>query len=132
MATNNTACVIIYPPYIARSVAEDTPPADVLALLDDEYARSILRHTNSTPMPARQLSEELDVSRSTVYHRINRLREIGLLAESTELDPDGNHRSVYRAQLDHVVVELVGDEFVVTVNRSEHPADTFTNMWEDL
>lgn len=113
-------------------MAQDTVPADVFALLDDEYARGILRATNNKPMPARHLAEELDASRSTVYQRIERLQALDLLAESTEVDPDGHHRSVYEARLDRVVVELSEDDFTVTVARREHPADRFTDIWEGL
>lgn len=113
-------------------MAEDTVPADVFALLDDEYARGILEATNRKPMPARQLAAELDASRSTIYQRIERLQALDLLAESTDMDPDGHHRSVYEARLDRIVVELTEDDFTVTVARCDHPADRFTDMWEGL
>lgn len=129
---NNTAFVIIYLPRDGYFVAEDTPPADVFALLDDEYARGILRATKRKSMSARQLATELDASRSTVYQRIERLQALDLLAESTEMDPDGHHRSVYEAQLDRIVIELTEDELSVTVARRDHPADRFTSIWEDL
>lgn len=83
-------------------------------------------------MPARHLAEELDVSRSTVYQRIERLQELDLLAESTDVDPDGHHRSVYEARLDRILVELTEDDFTVSVVRRDHPADRFTDIWEDL
>ncbi|WP_336022189.1 ArsR/SmtB family transcription factor [Halobellus salinisoli] len=113
-------------------MAKDTVPADVFALLDDEYARGILRATNGKPMPARQLAEELDASRSTVYQRIEQLQAVDLLIESTDLSPNGHHRSVYEAQLDRIVVELTEDDFEVTVTRRDHPADRFTDIWENL
>lgn len=129
---SNTASGLNTDQPVASVVAEDTAPADVFALLDDEYARAILRATNSTPMSARQLTAELDASRSTVYQRIDRLQALDLLVESTELDPDGHHRSIYEARLDRVVVELVDDEFTVAIERRDHPADRFTEMWEEL
>lgn len=83
-------------------------------------------------MSAPRLAEALDASCSTVYRRIERLQALDLLSESTELDADGHHRSVYRARLDRVVVELADEAFSVTVTRSDHPADRLTDMWEDL
>lgn len=112
-------------------MAEDPAPADVFALLDDEYARRILEATNRSPMSARQLAAELDVSRSTVYRRIERLEAVDLLSESTEVDPDGHHRSRYRAELDRVTVDLE-DTFRVSIERRSHPADRFTDLWEGL
>lgn len=113
-------------------MAQDPVPADVFALLDDEYARGILKATNRKPMSAPQLAEELDASEPTVYRRVERLRGVGLLSESTELSDSGHHRSVYRARLERVVVELADDGFSISVDRAEHPADRFTEMWEDV
>lgn len=112
-------------------MAENPVPADVFALLDDEYARRILKVTNSTPMSARQLAEELDASRSTIYRRIEQLEALDLLSKSTEVDTDGHHRSLYQARLNRITVELE-DDFRVQVDRRSHPADQFTDMWEDL
>jgi predicted transcriptional regulator len=113
-------------------VVEDPDPADVFALLEDTYARGILTATNHTPMSARELATELDVSRSTIYRRIEQLGALGLLVESTELDADGHHRSRYEARLDRITVDLEEDGFSVTVDLREHPADRFTDVWEGL
>lgn len=113
-------------------MAEESPPADVFALLDDEYARGILLATNTKPMSVPQLSTELEASRSTVYRRIEQLEELDLLSESTKVDEDGHHHGVYEAKLNRVVVKLGEDEFELTVTRSDHPADKFTAIWEDL
>ena len=83
-------------------------------------------------MSARQLATELDASRSTIYRRIEQLEGLNPLAESTEIDANGHHRSVYNARLNQITVELDEDEFSVQVDRREHPADQFTDMWEDL
>lgn len=129
---SNTAWVLIMVPAVSGHVAEDPNPPDVFALLDDEYAREMLEATNHTPMSARQLATELDASRSTIYRRIEQLEVLNLLVESTEIDANGHHRSVYNARLNQITVELDEDEFSVQVDRREHPADQFTDMWEDL
>jgi biotin operon repressor len=120
------------PPEVSGRVVEDPDPADVFALLDDTYACGILTATNRTPMSARQLATELDASRSTVYRRIEQLEALGLLVESTEIDADGHHRGYYEARLDRITVDLHADGFSVAVDRSEHPADRFTDVWEGL
>lgn len=113
-------------------MAEDPDPADVFAFLDDEYAREILKATSKTPMPARQLADELDASRSTIYRRINQLRELDLLSELTEVDSGGHHRSVYQADLTRIIVDLEDDGFSIKIDRRTHPADQFTDIWESL
>jgi len=122
----------MYPHAIVRYVAKDPAPADVFALLDDKYARGILRATNRTPMSARQLAVELEASRSTVYRRIEQLEMLDLLSESTDVDVNGHHRSIYEATLSQITVELIEDDFSVEIDRREHPADRFTDIWEDL
>ena len=52
---------------------------DVLAILDDEYAKDILVETHAEPRSARRLAELCDASRSTIYRRIERLQAHDLL-----------------------------------------------------
>ena len=110
----------------------ENDPLAVFALLDDEYARGILRATHSKAMSARQLANDLDASRPTIYRRINQLQTVNLLTETMEMDADGNHGNVYRSCLDRIVIEPGEDGLSVTLARDEHPADRLTDMWEDV
>jgi len=113
----------------------DEPDSDkILALLDDSYAQEILRRTRNTPMSAKELSEACDISISTVYRRVERLVDSGLLAERRIPQPDGNYYSMYEAQLDELTVTLTDDGFEVTVSErgTGNLADRFTEMWEGL
>ncbi|WP_435347651.1 ArsR/SmtB family transcription factor [Haloarchaeobius sp. HRN-SO-5] len=105
---------------------------DVAALLEDDYARSILVHTSTRPMSASELSERCDASPPTIYRRIDRLREHDLVEAEQELDPDGHHYEVYSATLRRVTIELDDGEFVVDVERETDPADRFTSLFEEL
>ncbi len=111
---------------------EDHAPADMFAILDDEYARAILKLTNTQPMSAPQLAATLDISRPTVYRRIEQLQSLNLLSETTDIDADGHHRGIYQARLDRVIVDLTDDQFSIRINRSDHPADRFTDVWEGI
>ena len=110
----------------------DESPAEVFALLDDEYARAILAATSQRPMSAPTLAEVCDASRPTVYRRIDRLTDHDLLAERTAPDSDGHHRRVYAARFAGLSVTLVDGEFRLTVDRGDHPADRFTDLWESI
>jgi len=107
---------------------------EFFALLDDAYARSILVETRENPRSAEALSEAIDASESTVYRRIERLRERDLLEGEQRLDPDGHHYEVYHARLERATIELTGDGFVVAIDRTEatDPADRFTELYEEL
>lgn len=116
-------------------MAEDCPPDEVFALLDDEYARSLLSATSHEPMTAPELIEQCEMSKSTVYRRLNELEKCGLVKAVRVPDLDGNHRKRYEAQLDELVVSLDQGDFKVdlqTTTRTQEFADAFTDLWEGL
>ncbi|WP_241432938.1 ArsR/SmtB family transcription factor [Halorubrum tebenquichense] len=107
----------------------------MFALLDDEYARSLLSATSRQPMTTPELSEQRNTSNSTVYRRLNKLEEYGLVRATYVPGPDGNHRKQYKAQLDELVVSLDGGVFKVSVQtatRAQEFADVVTDLWEGI
>lgn len=116
------------------SVTDDLDADEILDLLDDEYVQSILLQTRNDAMSAKELSEECGISLSTIYRRTERLIEYGFLAERRIAQPDGNHYSVYEAQLDELTVRLTDEGFEIAVSKKPtgHLADRFTDIWEGL
>ncbi|MEF8853783.1 MAG: winged helix-turn-helix domain-containing protein [Haloarculaceae archaeon] len=94
----------------------DLAPTTLLELLDDDYARGILEATTEEAAPARQLAERLDASRATVYRRLERLEEAGLVEPAMTYDADGYHRKVFRATLQSVTVTLDDGAVEATVD----------------
>ncbi len=87
----------------ATPLGDDDPTVDVtevLSLLSDEYAREVLSVLSEESLSARELVDRLDMSRATVYRRLDRLESAGVLDSSMRLDPDGHHRKSF-----HVVVD---------------------------
>lgn len=114
-------------------MSEDCPPAELFSLLDDEYARAILLRTSVEPMTAKALSEACDASLPTVYRRVERLTDAGLLTERKEFRDEGRHYSVYEARLERFAVEIVDGEMNVYFEReAEDAAARFTRMWEGM
>jgi len=114
-------------------VSEESDLSTVLAVLDDEYARDILTHTSVESMSASTLSDRCDASLPTIYRRLERLEECQLVTEETELAPDGNHYSVYSANLEHLELSLEDGSFELELSyRDEDVADKFTRMWEGM
>lgn len=115
-------------------MSEDCPTNEVFALLDDEYARTILTATSTQPMSAKTLSEECDASLPTIYRRAERLVDCDLIEEGTKLADDGHHYTVFKARLDRLTVDLEDGELTVTVEDKppEDMSDRFTDMWEEL
>lgn len=120
-------------------MSEDWDLEEVLELLSDEYARSILAATSTEPMSAKALSERCDASLPTVYRRIERLQEHGLIEERVQVDEGGHHREVYSARLAAFSLELEDGAYTGDLERirrdpihEEDTVDRLTRMWEDL
>lgn len=79
---------------------------DLLDLLDDDYTHRILSALADAARPARELMEVCDASRATVYRRLDRLEEYGLVRSETELHAGGHHRKVFETSLERVTVDV--------------------------
>ena len=116
-------------------MADDTDPAAVFALLDDEYARSLLAATSHEPMTAPALSDQCEMSLSTVYRRLDELETCGLVDAEIIPDADGDHHKEYEAALDELLVSLDDGQFEVSLRTdtaTAEYADAFTDLWEGL
>ncbi|WP_089810744.1 winged helix-turn-helix domain-containing protein [Halogeometricum rufum] len=105
----------------------------LVELLGDEYVRECLAAIRSEPKAARTIAEERDISRSTVYRRLERLQDAGLVRTEMTYDERGHHRRVFDAVVEGVELELDGDGFSVRVStfdsdssRSESGRDAVT------
>jgi Predicted transcriptional regulators len=106
--------------YAARSQADPTPrtnrreddnecPVDstqLLPLLGDECVMDILQTIGDTAAPAREIAEEIGVSRTTVYRRLDRLQEAGLVQASMLYNPNGHHKQQYELTVDRVQLNI--------------------------
>lgn len=111
-------------------MGDDGDVSRVVDLLGDDYARTILVHARDDPKSVEVLSDECDAAPSTIYRRVERLVEAGLLEVHQQLDPDGHHYKEYAARLDEVSITLEADGFSVEVDHGESPADRFTRLYE--
>lgn len=68
--------------------SEPVPDRDVrvLEVLSDDVARTALRMGLERPVTARDIADVADVSRSTVYSRLDELSELSLMVETTAVD----------------------------------------------
>jgi len=113
----------------------DPDPLDAFALLDDEYARSILAALSEQPMTATTISDQCDMSLTTVYRRLNRLEQCGFVTSRTDVDPEGHHRKRYEVVFEELQVRIDDGEFEVSFSAASTTmdfADTFTSLWEGL
>lgn len=123
-------CIVYLPSKVNHTVAEEMSPANVLALLEDPCVRRILTATSDQFMSATALTEHCTASRATVYRRLERLKEQGLINEKTEIDEEGHHRQVYSTAFRRLSVELVDGD--LRIELEEDPADRMVQFWEGL
>lgn len=112
---------------------DDDAPGDLLSLLDETVVRSIILATSEQPRSAPELAERCGVSQSTIYRRIDQLRERDLVAETTRPKPEGHHETVYASTLERVELEVTDGELDVTVTRrGDDVADALTDLWRNF
>ncbi|MBP2250998.1 DNA-binding transcriptional ArsR family regulator [Halarchaeum solikamskense] len=111
----------------------DEDADELLALLDDEYARAILAELTTEPMSVSELCTACEMSDPTAYRRLNRLAAVDLVTEEQVLDPDGHHYKRYRTTVEEVSVRFEDGEYVVSITRTgTDPSDRFTDLFEGL
>lgn len=104
----------------------ETGPAeagtDLLDALGDECSRRILVTTSERPMTVQELTERCPVSSTTVYRRLNRLVDLGLLREQPAFPASGASKKRYEATVDRIETTIDGDGISVRryTNRSDH------------
>ncbi|MDS0259987.1 helix-turn-helix domain-containing protein [Haloarcula sp. S1CR25-12] len=114
-------------------VSGDPTLEAVVALLDDDHARAILTATSDGALSAKELSERCDISQATVYRRVERLTDAGLLVERTRPRADGHHDTVYAATLDELTIRLRDGELQFELDRvGDDVADRLTRLWEEF
>jgi Bacterial regulatory protein, arsR family. len=122
---------LYFPPLGGNGMEEDE--GELLALLDDEYARAILAELTIEPMSVSELCTACEMSDPTAYRRLDRLQAADLVTDQQALDPDGHHHKRYVATLEDVTVTFADGTYDVTVTRSSaNPADRFTDLFEGL
>ncbi|MDQ2049314.1 winged helix-turn-helix domain-containing protein [Natronolimnohabitans sp. A-GB9] len=88
---------------------------ELLELLGDRYARRILLAIHEETLSAQRLAETTGISEPTIYRRLERLEQLGLVTSELLLDAGGNHYKQYRAVLERVTLRFDGDGLVVSV-----------------
>ncbi|GAB3020562.1 winged helix-turn-helix domain-containing protein [Natronobiforma cellulositropha] len=115
-------------------MSEELPVDEVFTLLADEYARAILTETVAERRSAPMLAERIDAARSTVYDRVHRLSNAGLLEEQSQVDADGNHYATYRTQVEwlHLKITASGLELGHERASRDRAADQLSDLWGEL
>lgn len=107
-------------------------PSDVFDVFGDSLARRILVLASERRVSADELAEQLDVSRPTIYRRVNALTDYDLLTEQQQLDVDGNHYRTVETTLKQIAFEIDDGGYNVSLQMRQSLADQFESFWSDL
>ena len=105
------------PRHTAGSPERTEQPIDtdeLLSVLGDDYTQEILTIIGEQSLPAREIAERLDISRPTVYRRLNRLESLGVVEGVMSIHSGGQHRKEFRVVLDEVTLSLTHCSVVET------------------
>jgi DNA-binding transcriptional ArsR family regulator len=105
----------------------------VLRSLDDDHCRAILSLLDS-PKSASELCEECGLSSSTVYRKLELLRESGLVREYTEVRRDGPNVTLYERDFSEITIGVDEDgEFTMAIARPETDGeDRLATFWSAM
>lgn len=107
-------------------------PTDIFEVFGDPLARRILVFASDRRVSADDLAEQLDVSRPTIYRRLNALIDYDLLRERQEIDAQGNHYQSYESTLRRVTFEIEDGGYNIDLTMRQTLADQFESFWSDL
>ena len=120
---------------VGNPLSAETTPAfeDVVGVLDDPDCRTILRRLDE-PRSAAELTEVTDIPRSTVYGKLDRLGDAGLVREFTEIRRDGSHTANYECSFAEVRIWLDDDRaFHARVDRADpSPDERLAALWTEV
>lgn len=105
---------------------------ELLRVLGNEYNAEILGAADE-PKSAQDLSELLDVPIATCYRRIDELTEVDLLEHHDRILSDDRRRvSVYRRNVEEVVVRFEDESVAVSVEERGRVTNKLDEVWRNL
>ncbi len=116
--------------------ASEEPPAAsaVLEALSDEDARAILR-TLTEPMTAQEIQAECDIPESTLYRKLDKLTETGLLTQQTRIRRNGHHANEYAVAFSAITVtrdDEDGELLVDIVTPARTADERLAELWTEV
>ena len=114
-------------------VSDECTIDEIGGIVGDSTARTILVETRTHPHSAESLSQTSEVSKPTIYRRIEDLRGCDLVIEETAIDPEaGHHHTQYRTNVDRIILNVEEDGLTYELERDESMANRFTRLVEEM
>jgi len=82
----------------------------------------VLQAVTEERRSGREIMEAADVSKATVYRRLEELQDAGLVESEMVVNLDGHHHEEYYALIERANISLTSDGIAVTVVPDEQEA----------
>ncbi|ERH09848.1 MAG: sugar-specific transcriptional regulator TrmB [halophilic archaeon J07HX64] len=109
-------------PASEQSAQRTVEADDLLELLGDEYTYRVFEAVVEKPRTGRELIETTDVSKPTVYRRLQELEAAGLVESTVKIASDGNHCKQFHTTVTSVAVSFDADGFTARLESESRPA----------
>ena len=81
----------------------------ILQIMADKYSRDLLRITQDTPKSAFKIAAETGIPISTVYRRIQKLQDVGIVRVSGEINLEGKKHFLYQSKVKSISTRIAGE-----------------------
>lgn len=102
----------------------------MLSALGDGECRELLGRLADGPLTAGELSSACDMPSSTLYRKMDKLVDGGLVAEGVEISTGGRNATLYQQRIDELSVRIGGPEGIdlrAVAAQGEPPRDVMRN-----
>ena len=90
-------------------VEQEEKIQDILEIMADKYSRDLLRATRELPKSAFSISQETGIPISTVYRRIQKLQDAGVVRVSGEINLEGKKHFLYQSKVKAISSKVSGE-----------------------
>ena len=105
--------------YTEQTEPSEMDAEELLTLLGDSYTQRVLAALGDDALTGREIIERSDISKATVYRRLDELQDAGIVDSSLRLDPNGHHCEQYHVVADSLTVSLEADGFDAAVTQPD-------------
>lgn len=130
MATTKQPSGVRAHPELTSDTRTETKPSvhTLLELLGDEYTRTVLRAVLAGSNTAPEIIAETNISKTTVYRRLDRLEHAGVLTANLQVEPDGNHVRRFNAIIDSIEIAFASDGLSFDLQERDHTSNPQTQL----
>lgn len=91
-----------------ESVRTEQELDTLLSVLEDADCRAVLEATGEEALSAKEIGDRCSIPSSTVYRKVEKLTDVGLLEERLRIHRTGKHTSEYSRRVEEIAL-TIGD-----------------------